>query len=215
MRAAHSSSSFAAPSSTLIQFLRSQAESFCFSRPCPAIPPTGLRGPKYNSQCKANYRSRHQSTRCLHTSSHRQAAVESSILNLNFLRRGSGSYRGRLQHLSPRIESAVGSGIVVNCKSKNGANCSRSLWDDRGTFLRRLWQPKRPKQDALKPTDVPGYAGTMGDGNRATIGQLAAKVPNELKLRCTEFDENGNVILVNGELKKSEMTAKVGLLEAH
>jgi len=35
------------------------------------------------------------------------------------------------------------------------------------------------------------------------------KAANEQKLRCTEFDENGNVVLVNGEFKKSELIAKV------
>ncbi|KAK7625243.1 inner membrane magnesium transporter MRS2, mitochondrial precursor [Phyllosticta citricarpa] len=35
---------------------------------------------------------------------------------------------------------------------------------------------------------------------------------NEPRLRCTEFDENGNVTLVNGEFRKSELIAKYGLL---
>ena len=38
------------------------------------------------------------------------------------------------------------------------------------------------------------------------------KMGNELRLRCTEFDENGNVTLVNGEFRKSELIAKVRLL---
>lgn len=38
------------------------------------------------------------------------------------------------------------------------------------------------------------------------------KPSNELRLRCTEFDENGNVTLVNSEFKKSELIAKYGLL---
>lgn len=37
----------------------------------------------------------------------------------------------------------------------------------------------------------------------------SAKAANEPKLRCTEFDEDGNVVLVNGEFKKSELIAKV------
>jgi len=39
---------------------------------------------------------------------------------------------------------------------------------------------------------------------------LAVKASSEPRLRCTEFDENGNVTLVNGEFKKSELIAKVG-----
>jgi magnesium transporter len=43
-----------------------------------------------------------------------------------------------------------------------------------------------------------------------TLGRtITAKAANEQKLRCTEFDENGNVVLVNGEFKKSELIAKV------
>jgi magnesium transporter len=38
---------------------------------------------------------------------------------------------------------------------------------------------------------------------------LAVKASSEPRLRCTEFDENGNVTLVNGEFKKSELIAKV------
>ena len=41
---------------------------------------------------------------------------------------------------------------------------------------------------------------------------VAGKASNEMKLRCTEFDENGNVTLVNGEFKKSELIARYGLL---
>lgn len=38
---------------------------------------------------------------------------------------------------------------------------------------------------------------------------LAAKAALEPRLRCTEVDENGKVILVDGEFKKTELIAKV------
>lgn len=41
--------------------------------------------------------------------------------------------------------------------------------------------------------------------------RLVLKATNEPRLRCTEFDENGNVTLVNGEFKKSELIQMVGL----
>lgn len=48
------------------------------------------------------------------------------------------------------------------------------------------------------------------EGNAFNIGRnLAAKASNEPRLRCTEFDINGNVTLVNGEFRKSELIAKV------
>jgi magnesium transporter len=37
------------------------------------------------------------------------------------------------------------------------------------------------------------------------------RTANELKMRCTELDEHGNVTLVSGEFKKSELIAKVRL----
>jgi len=43
----------------------------------------------------------------------------------------------------------------------------------------------------------------------AGLGGRIIKPSSELKLRCTEFDENGNVTLVNGEFRKSELIAKV------
>ncbi|KAI9933859.1 magnesium ion transporter [Aspergillus wentii] len=50
-------------------------------------------------------------------------------------------------------------------------------------------------------------------GGSFNIGRgLTAKASNELRLRCTEFDSNGDVTLVNGEFKKSELIAKYGLL---
>lgn len=57
-----------------------------------------------------------------------------------------------------------------------------------------------PLKGALN--DTPG----LGGGSRMML-----KPGNELKLRCTEFDENGNVVLVNGEFRKSELIQKVQL----
>lgn len=51
----------------------------------------------------------------------------------------------------------------------------------------------------------------------STPRQRILKAANEPRLRCTEFDEHGNVTLVNGEFKKSELIAKVRclLLNSH
>lgn len=59
------------------------------------------------------------------------------------------------------------------------------------------------------------YATTFTDegaeGNLFNLGRTLATKINEPRLRCTEFDENGNVTLVNGEYRKSELIAKVPL----
>lgn len=66
-----------------------------------------------------------------------------------------------------------------------------------------------PHRDEMPP--LPGFLDDGTDGSMLNFARsVSAKAANEMKLRCTEFDENGNVTLVNGEFKKSELIAKVG-----
>jgi magnesium transporter len=73
---------------------------------------------------------------------------------------------------------------------------------------------QKPKT-VLKPDDLPPLAGFPDEGVDSSIFNLgrglSGKGAHEPKLRCTEFDENGNVTLVNGEFKKTELIAKVWL----
>lgn len=76
-----------------------------------------------------------------------------------------------------------------------------------------FWRRLRPSSGNtanrnLRQDDLPPLQGFLeGD---AGLGGRIVKPSNELKLRCTEFDENGNVTLVNGEFRKHELIAKVG-----
>ncbi|OJD18059.1 hypothetical protein AJ78_01889 [Emergomyces pasteurianus Ep9510] len=85
------------------------------------------------------------------------------------------------------------------------------------SFIRRLFGLRVSERDQskLRPSDLP-IGPVMEDGHEgnmfATGRSLAMKATNEPRLRCTELDENGNVTLVNGEFKKSELIAKYGLL---
>ncbi|KKZ67015.1 hypothetical protein EMCG_07284 [[Emmonsia] crescens] len=86
------------------------------------------------------------------------------------------------------------------------------------SFIRRLLGLRVSEGDdmnKLRPSDLP-IGPIMEDGHEgnmfATGRSLAMKATNEPRLRCTELDENGNVTLVNGEFKKSELIAKYGLL---
>lgn len=67
------------------------------------------------------------------------------------------------------------------------------------------------RSDDAGPTTLNGFLGDATDTTMLNFGRttVSNKASNELKLRCTEFDENGNVTLVNGEFKKSELIAKV------
>ena len=77
-----------------------------------------------------------------------------------------------------------------------------------------FWHRFRPKPRhaarSLHPDDLPRLQGFLDEN--AGLGGRIVKPNNELKLRCTEFDENGNVTLVNGEFRKSELIAKYSLL---
>lgn len=81
-----------------------------------------------------------------------------------------------------------------------------------GFFLRRLFgRPNSRSEAKLQPNDLPGTSVLEDgyEGNLFNVGRtLGIKATNEPRLRCTEFDENGNVTLVNGEFKKSELIAK-------
>ncbi|EGC49102.1 inner membrane magnesium transporter mrs2 [Histoplasma capsulatum var. duboisii H88] len=85
-------------------------------------------------------------------------------------------------------------------------------------FMRRLFGLRVSERDdrrELWPSDLP-IGPVMEDGHEGNMfvtgRSLAMKAMNEPRLRCTELDENGNVTLVSGEFKKSELTAKYGLL---
>ncbi|KAM0333586.1 hypothetical protein ACHAQA_002251 [Verticillium albo-atrum] len=91
-----------------------------------------------------------------------------------------------------------------NCdSSERTASWKEKLW---GVGARRGSKP-------LQPTDLPAHD-EVGDGtsmfNYRRI--LTAKAASEPRLRCTEVDEDGEVILVDGEFKKMELIAKYGLL---
>lgn len=78
----------------------------------------------------------------------------------------------------------------------------------------RPWQQSRQKKATpLQPNDLPPLTTFIDDSGAAGLGRIV-KPTNELKMRCTEFDENGRVTLVNGAFKKSELIAKV-LLTLH
>jgi magnesium transporter len=78
------------------------------------------------------------------------------------------------------------------------------------TWERFLKFAGRKDGKVLKPDDLPNHDeysdGSSIFNNRRT---LAAKAASEPRLRCTEVDEHGNVILVDGEFKKTELIAKV------
>lgn len=89
---------------------------------------------------------------------------------------------------------------------------SRATHTKSRPLLRRLFDLRRSKAAAEAKLNRAGSPALVDEGAEGlNFGRgLAAKASNELRLRCTEFDNNGNVTLVNGEFRKSELIAKVG-----
>lgn len=90
---------------------------------------------------------------------------------------------------------------------------ARHASTNRRPLIRRLFDLKRSKAAEYKNTRSSGPAFIDDDTEGIfNIGRgLAAKASNELRIRCTEFDSNGDVTLVNGEFRKLELIAKVSI----
>jgi magnesium transporter len=66
----------------------------------------------------------------------------------------------------------------------------------------------------LKNNDLPTGFREDGPENMFSLARATlVKSANEPKLRCTEFDEKGKVVLMDSEFKKTELIQKVGLIK--
>lgn len=191
-----------APSSGLLRFLRSQVEDTCFFSPN-----SNLSRRHSTPKVKKLFQRKTcsgfpSSVRSFGTSQRRQATVEASFFNLDFLKN------------SPRSDNPIASQSNATPASSSPREWSRptirhASTDDR-PFLRRLWPNRGAGNPALKDGDLPPLPSFLDETNGTSLGRSkAGKAANELRLRCTEINENGDVTLVNGEFKKSELIAKV------
>jgi len=89
-------------------------------------------------------------------------------------------------------------------RSNSGVESEGKDQGQEGPWRRKFWARHMRPRTPLEPNDLPDRSGFLDDD----LGR-ALRPANELKLRCTEFDENGNVVLVNGEFRKTELIAKV------
>lgn len=133
-----------------------------------------------------------------------QKAIQAPSANLlRFLR---NQLNLQIPNQVTRTSRTVASPLGHQCRAFTSTpNPQRNLWNR----LRGASKPK-PAQKALRPDDLPPLKGFLDDSTG--LGGRIIKPSNELKLRCTELDENGNVTLVNGEFKKSELISRYSLL---
>lgn len=178
-----------APSVSLLRFLRSQSD-VLHSFPRTTCARSGL---PYQSSSR-----RKISSRVSHYSKPRQGTSETSVI----------SSRGPPRRVSSRCRTALNATArpralppsLQSALSRNASTSSRP-------FLRRLLDLKggKPAESNVNLGNGPSLLDEKMEPNFS----ITAKASNELRLRCTEFDGNGNVTLINGEFKKSELIAKV------
>ena len=195
-----------APSSTVLRFLRSQCEQACFFTPSTRA--TACTSSLYRGATGATGKVAHTQPsfiRNLVTSSRRQAYVESSLLNLDFLR----PYSERASLSSAALANS-NSLVRFGFPPENTLSSRYASTDTRPQW-RRPWKDKwGTEKTALKSSDSLAPPSFLDDAGSTSLGRRKIiKGANELKLRCTEFDENGNVNFMDGEFKKSELIAKV------
>lgn len=184
------------PSRSLLRFLRTQSETAFFT-------PSQVRGTKASAARVCN-RVRLYTTdtqRCSaasETASSQPLALEASLWPFQ---------SPRLQQQQQRREvSSTTKASGWNKSNKSGVNDPANSWQERlwGMAARRGFKP-------LKPDDLPGHGDEFEHGSMFNSRRvMTAKAAAEPRLRCTEVDEHGQVILVDGEFKKSELIAKVG-----
>lgn len=197
----HSALRSPVPSRSLLRFLRSQSKrafvSCSHGAASDAIAVPALCRKMRGSNPPTKKQSKSLATTC----DRRTASLEASFLNLEPLLR---QLRTRDQDGASKCSFSTTPGARKWFK-----------WDDTDegapTWQERLWgSSARKGAKPLKPDDLPshdefGGGSTMFSSRRS----LAAKAASEPRLRCTEVDEHGKVILVDGEFKKTELIAKV------
>ncbi|PNP48712.1 mitochondrial inner membrane magnesium transporter mrs2 [Trichoderma gamsii] len=190
------------PSRSLLRFLRSQSEIAFFNYNCGHVcrsrATNGASGQRaLRAQSTALGASSNSSQPILYTE------LESSIFSLGQLQIGRAVRRACAKTLQ---RESFYTSTPAHQKTTD-ANTAPS-WQE------RLWGiGVRKGAKSLKPDDLPSrddmdHGSSMFNNRRI----LSAKAALEPRLRCTEVDENGKVILMDGEFKKTELIAKYGLL---
>ena len=195
-----------APSSSVLGILRFQSEQAClhtFDRSALAYQTSSGRGAEIAIEKVAH--ALPSIKRRVATTSRHQFPFESSLLNLDFLR--PNFERGSSRLSAPAIWNSPG---PFGFPSEN-SNSSRYASTDTRPLWKRPWMDKmRKEKPALKSNDSTALPNFLDDAGSTNFGRRkTVKGANELKIRCTEFGENGRVTFMDGEFKKSELIAKV------
>ncbi|EXF84650.1 CorA-like Mg2+ transporter [Colletotrichum fioriniae PJ7] len=208
------------PSTSLLRFLRAQTEASIFSRN------QGIEGAACISRCGGSPRPAAQNPRCLARRTQKTGTRSLSTATTTtttscgrpelHITTTAARISRRPRALEPLATAASPSPSTAVALFSTTRARQDACGDDPSAPRRRTWKEKLwgirswGGAKALKPNDLPFHdeGGSMFNNRRV----LTAKAALEPRLRCTEVDENGEVILVDGEFKKTELIAKYGLL---
>jgi magnesium transporter len=203
--------SIPAPSSSLLKFLRAQTKADFFSantRCLNNVATTSRRRPVAVTSLVTG--SAPNLGKQFSTGQRSHAVVEASFIpsfDLQWTRsRSNNASTELLSKASPRRKIYLAPHDVA---SSSFSSVSRSQ-SPTGARWRQIFDLKKQLPPKGKAASTSGLNEGIESG--MYLGKaLAGKSGNELVMRCTEFDECGNVTLVNGEFKKSELIAKASL----
>lgn len=121
----------------------------------------------------------------------------------------------------PICQSNLLGGFALSKTLQRHRDCSDDhRWSDRRSgaashsWFRRLINRNggEGREAQMNGAETPRLPSFLDGSSGSAIGRNKAGKPgSEVKLRCTEIDDNGNVITVDREFKKSELIAKVRL----
>jgi magnesium transporter len=196
--------SFAAPSPTVLSFLRAQVQ-YTFERSgarCAATKgqagryvPSGARSGQLGSCFRRQYRTASRDEgfgklKSVAAPKTNYVEANSSCLSLTTTR-------------NTACAPLASSSLIHPLSSRRALSTTSSNWW-------RIWPSNRQQRTPLNSTHQHPLSGLADDAASApfNLGRVT-RPANELKMRCTELDENGSVTMVSGEFKKSELIAKV------
>lgn len=198
-----------APSHSLLRYLRAQSESLGFFEPShgPSCAVSDIfRCPLRSSSNKLNL-----APRALSVSRARKSAdLQAGILNIDAIF-PKFAPKQRATKTTPDVAILAGSRRYASDDHTPSALCKPS-WHERLWGSQASSSASAASQAAtpLKPDDLPSRDDMRGPGDIFNANRTQTnKAALEPRLRCTEVDENGEVIMVDGEFKKSELIAKV------
>jgi len=191
------------PSPSLLRFLRAQSQGLSFDAGHGILQPSGYALPQ--RACRSITTPPKRPSRALCTSTQRKNTVmQAGFWDLDAMLQRS--FRKRRS----QVDATEASRLADTHRYASSNPMPRAIC--RPSWREIIWARATGRGiTPLKPEDLPlrddrGGPGSIFSPSRT---QAAAKAALEPRLRCTEVDENGDVILADGEFKKSELIAKV------